>query len=270
MSAELWVGLTAPLVLALLQAATFLVARRIGRYNVVDGVWSLGFVLVALCGMAFGDGPLERRVLLLVLVSVWGIRLSWHMFRRTAGHGEDPRYTALLERHGNRPGVAATRIFLTQGLAQWFISLPLQVSAVAGPTRGPGWILLGAGVVVWAIGFVFEAVGDRQLARFRADPANRGKIMDRGLWAWTRHPNYFGDSCVWWGMWLIAAGAWPGALTVLSPVLMTYVLVQGTGARLLEQAMGERPGYRDYQRRTAYFLPRPPRSTQPHHPKRSS
>ncbi|MBL1077152.1 DUF1295 domain-containing protein [Nocardia sp. 2] len=258
-STALLVSGTAALALALLHIATFALARRLGRYNVVDVVWGLGFVLVALCAAVFGDGPASRRALLLILVSVWGIRLSLHMFRRTSGHGEDPRYTALLDRHGHTPGVAVRRIFLTQGLAQWFISLPIQVSAVAGPVRGVAWIAIAAGVLVWLTGFVFEAVGDRQLARFRADPRNRGVIMDRGLWSWTRHPNYFGDACVWWGLWLIAASAWPGPLTVLSPLLMTYVLVRGTGARMLEQAMRDRPGYREYQRRTAYFLPRPPR-----------
>lgn len=260
MSGQFWVvTLIAVAALAVLHAGTFAVARRLGRYNVVDVVWGLGFVLVAVCCAIVGDGSPVRRILLVGLSGVWGIRLSLHMFRRTRGHGEDPRYTALLDKHGHSPLVAARRVFLTQGLAQWFISLPIQVSAIAGPTRGPGWAAVVAGTLVWLVGFAFEAVGDRQLARFRADPANRGSIMDRGLWAWTRHPNYFGDSCVWWGLWLIAAAAWPGALTVLSPVLMTWVLVFGTGAHMLERVMGDRPGYREYQQRTAYFLPRPPR-----------
>ncbi|MBF6210051.1 DUF1295 domain-containing protein [Nocardia puris] len=249
--------------LAALQAVTFAVARRIGRYNVVDVVWGLGFVVVAALAALLGTAPVERRVLLLVLVAVWGLRLSLHMHRRTAGHGEDPRYTALLDRHGHSAGVVVRRIFLTQGLAQWVISLPLQVAAVTGPVSGVVRLLVVAGVLVWLIGFVFEAVGDRQLARFRADPRHRGTVMDRGLWAWTRHPNYFGDACVWWGLWLVAAAAWPGALTVFAPLLMTYVLVQGTGARLLEEHMAERPGYREYQRRTAYFFPRPPRRSRP-------
>ena len=120
-------------------------------------------------------------------------------------------------------------------------------------------VTLVAGVVLWVVGFVFEAVGDRQLRAFKADPANRGRIMDRGLWAWTRHPNYFGDATVWWGLWLIAASVWPGVLTVASPAIMTYFLVYATGARLLERSMSQRPGYPEYQQRTSYFLPRPPR-----------
>jgi steroid 5-alpha reductase family enzyme len=163
----------------------------------------------------------------------------------------------MLEKEGGNPTwVAVRKVYAVQGLALWFVSLPVQVSAAAGPGIP---LVAVAGILLWLVGFVFEAVGDRQLAAFKADPANRGKVMDRGLWAWTRHPNYFGDSSVWWGLWLIAASAWPGVLTVLSPVAMTYFLVFATGARLLEQHMAERPGYAAYQRRTSYFLPRPPK-----------
>ncbi|WP_067898341.1 DUF1295 domain-containing protein [Nocardia vaccinii] len=244
--------------LAVLQGATFAVARRMRRYNVVDVVWGPGFVLVAVIAALLGDGPLARRVLMLVLVAVWGLRLGWYIQRRTAGHGEDPRYARLLDQHGRSVWAVVSRIFVTQGVVQWIVSLPVQVAAAAGPVHGAGWIALVAGVPVWAVGLFFEAVGDRQMARFRADPDRRG-VMDRGLWAWTRHPNYFGDFCVWWGLWLIGAAAWPGVLTVFAPLIMSYLLIHGTGARLLEQAMRDRPGYREYQRRTAYFFPRPPR-----------
>ncbi|WP_420749737.1 DUF1295 domain-containing protein [Rhodococcus sp. O3] len=248
--------------LAVLQAGTFAVGRRIGRFNVVDVAWGAGFVYVAAVAAALGGGDPARRVLLLVLVALWGVRLTWHMHRKSAGKGEDPRYTALLNRAGGASvGIVVRKIFVTQGAAQWFVSLPIQVSAVAGPTRGLGTVALVAGVVLWVVGFVFEAVGDRQLRAFKADPANRGRIMDRGLWAWTRHPNYFGDATVWWGLWLIAASVWPGVLTVASPAIMTYFLVYATGARLLERSMSQRPGYPEYQQRTSYFLPRPPRRT---------
>ncbi|MET9490616.1 DUF1295 domain-containing protein [Nocardia sp. NPDC006630] len=258
------IALLSLLVLAVLQGITFVIARRIGRYNIVDVVWSLGFVLVALVAALFGHGALDRRLLLLGLVTVWGLRLSWHLHRKTAGHGEDPRYTQLLDRHGHAPAIALRRIFITQGLSQWVISAPIQVSATAGPTAGFGRFVVVAGILVWLLGFTFEAVGDRQLKQFRADPANRGTVMDRGLWAWTRHPNYFGDFAVWWGLWLIAASAWPGVLTIFAPLLMSYVLIQGTGARLLERYMGQRPGYREYQQRTAYFLPWPPHRARSH------
>ncbi|MBP1160454.1 DUF1295 domain-containing protein [Rhodococcus sp. PvR099] len=254
------VSVTGLLVLVLLQAATFAIGRRIGRYNVVDVSWGLGFVLVAVVAATVGGGDVTRRVLLVLLVAVWGLRLSWHMHVKSRGRGEDPRYEELLARSaGSRTVVVIRKIFLTQGAAQWFVSLPLQLSAVLGATHGPGVAVLGLGAAVWVVGFVFEAVGDSQLERFKAEPANRGRVMDVGLWAWTRHPNYFGDACVWWGLWLVAASVWPGPLTIASPVLMTYFLVYATGARLLEKSMSQRPGYAEYQARTGFFVPRPPR-----------
>ncbi|MBF6096489.1 DUF1295 domain-containing protein [Nocardia cyriacigeorgica] len=253
------VAVSSLIVLAAAQAVTYVIARRLGRYNVVDVTWGLGFVLVALVAALAGDGSAIRELVMLALVGVWGLRLSLHLYRRTAGKGEDPRYAALLDRHGHRPGVALRRVFLPQGLAQWVISLPIQVSATSDATAGAGWLVFGLGVLVWTVGLAFEAVGDHQLEAFRADPRNRGTVMDRGLWAWSRHPNYFGDCCVWWGIWLVAASSWPGVLTVIAPMAMTYVLVYGTGARLLERTMSQRPGYRDYQCRTAYFFPMPPR-----------
>lgn len=246
--------------LAILQGITMAIGHRIGRYNVVDVTWGLGFILVAVLALILGPGDSIRRWLLAILVTVWAARLARQMWVKSAGKGEDPRYTELLSRSGGHElGVVARKIFLTQGAAQWFVSLPIQVSAVLGPVRGWGVVVMVIGSALWLVGFVFESVGDAQLRRFKADRANRGEIMDRGLWSWTRHPNYFGDSAVWWGLWLIAAAVWPGVLTVLSPVVMTYFLVFATGARLLEQSMSTRPGYPEYQQRTSYFLPRPPR-----------
>ena len=157
---------------------------------------------------------------------------------------------------GNPTLVAIRKVYGIQGLSVWFVSLPIQVSAAAGD----GIVAVAVvGLLLWLLGVTFESVGDKQLKDFKADPSTKGKVMDRGLWSWTRHPNYFGDACVWWGIWLVAASAWPGVLTVLSPVAMTYFLVFATGARLLEKHMAQRPGYAEYQQRTSYFLPRPPR-----------
>ena len=147
------------------------------------------------------------------------------------------------------------KIFLIQAAATWFVSLPLQVSAVLGPTPTVLLPVFIAGVALWGVGVFFEAVGDHQLRRFKADPANKGTVMDRGLWAWTRHPNYFGDACVWWGLWLASIAGWISLVTVLSPVLMTYFLVYATGARLLEKHMMDRPGFREYCSRTSFFIP---------------
>ncbi|MBD8507636.1 DUF1295 domain-containing protein [Hoyosella sp. G463] len=245
------------LAVVVLMAITARIGFTLGRHNVVDVTWGLAFVVIAVVSAIAGTGEPARRIVVALLVSAWGLRLAWHLLQRTRGHGEDPRYAAMLESHGSgSPWVPLTRIYLTQALAAWFISLPIQVAAISdGPL---GWIAF-AGILLWIVGVLFESVGDHQLREFKADGANRGKIMDRGLWSWTRHPNYFGDACVWWGIFLIAADVWPGALTVLSPVVMTYFLVHATGARLLEKHMADRPGFREYQERTSYFVPLPPK-----------
>ncbi len=239
-------------------AITFAVARRIGRYNVVDVTWGLAFITVAAVSAIVGHGDLSRRLLLLVLVSIWALRLSGYIHRRSAGQGEDLRYADLLR--DATTGEVIRKVFLVQGFATWFISLPLQLSAVSGPTPRALQAITAAGVLVWLTGLLFETVGDRQLRVFKADPSHRGVVMDRGLWAWTRHPNYFGDATVWWGLWLITIAGWWSLATVFSPALMTYFLVSVTGARLTEKYMRGRPGFDEYQQRTSFFIPRAPRS----------
>jgi steroid 5-alpha reductase family enzyme len=249
-------GLSA-LTVVVLMGITAFAGRRAGRVSVVDTAWGLGFVLVASVAALVGDGVPWRRLLLLALVGAWGLRLAWHMHRRNAGKGEDPRYAEMLGRERGNPTVVAIRkVYAVQALALWFVSLPIQVSAAAGAGNAAVAVV---GVAVWLLGVTFEAVGDAQLSAFKANPDNTGKVMDRGLWSWTRHPNYFGDASVWWGLWLVAASAWPGVLTVLSPIVMTYFLAFATGAKLLERHLAQRPGYAAYQRRTSSFLPRPPR-----------
>jgi steroid 5-alpha reductase family enzyme len=242
---------------AVLITATALVSRAIGRVVIVDIVWGLGFVLVALVSALVGDTTI--RWWLLLLVACWGGRLAWHVGRRVlASSEEDPRYAALLE--GKPFSHAVVRVFLTQGAAMWFVSLPVQVAAATG--RG-GWEpLIWVGSLVWLVGLVFKSVGDQQLASYRAEPRDsRPQVMDRGLWRFTRHPNYFGDACAWWGIWLAGAGgSWWVLATVLSPVVMTFFLLFATGAKLLEKTMMQRPGYPEYAARTSMFFPLPPRS----------
>jgi steroid 5-alpha reductase family enzyme len=244
----------------LLVFATWLLALRIGRFNIIDVTWGLGFVTVALVALAWsiGYGDTTRRVLVAVLVSIWGLRLASYIAIRSRGKGEDPRYAAMLNRvDGSRARHALLSIYLTQAAGLWFISLPVQVAMFEERAVG---VLTWVGTAVWLVGFFFESVGDWQLHRFKADPANDGQVMDRGLWRYTRHPNYFGDATMWWGLYLIAAQQLPGALTILSPILMTYLLVAKTGKPLLEAGMAERrPGYRDYIERTSGFFPLPPR-----------
>jgi steroid 5-alpha reductase family enzyme len=250
---------TALVVVVALMVLVAVLARVTGRISVVDTVWGLGFVAVTLVSVLVGRlvadaGPDRdhRAWLLLALVTLWGGRLAWHIARRARGAGEDPRYEELM---GRGPGGIVRKVLLPQGAAIWFVSLPIQVTVVAG--GHVTWVLV-LGVALWLVGLVFEAVGDAQLATYKKDP-DRGPVMDRGLWRYTRHPNYFGDACVWWGIFLVSASAWPGVLTILSPVAMTFFLVFATGARLLERTMMQRPGYPEYAARTSMFFPLPPK-----------
>ncbi len=249
-------------VVAAVMAATFAIAVAQKKHRVIDVAWGLGFAAVALAAyrISAGHGDGGRRLLVATLTVIWGVRLAAHIARRAWGQGEDPRYAELLSRaKGSRDIYALRTVYLTQGAVMWFVSLPVQVACFERAPLGPlAWL----GTAVWLIGFGFEAAGDAQLARFKHDPANRSKVMDRGLWHYTRHPNYFGDACVWWGLYLIACDHWTGALTILSPVLMTYFLAFGTGKPLLEKGMAStRPGYVEYARRTSGFFPLPPRKS---------
>lgn len=241
-------------VAALAMTVTALASRRAGRVSVVDVTWGVALVLVA--AVAAVLEPTWRTGLLLGLVTLWGGRLSWHIYRRQRGHGEDPRYAKILD--GGGFGTAVRKVFLVQGVAIWFVSWPLQAAAVDDLDLP---VLVWVGAAVWLLGVVFESVGDAQLAAYKRDP-DRPPVMDRGLWGWTRHPNYFGDACVWWGLWLAGglSGGWlPGLVTLAAPAVMTYFLVFATGARLLEETMMQRPGYPEYAARTSMFVPRPPR-----------
>ncbi|MFJ6728303.1 DUF1295 domain-containing protein [Streptomyces sp. NPDC091281] len=238
---------------------TFAVAVRKGLHRIVDVAWGLAFTAVALATLvaSAGEGDDTRRYLVTALTAVWGVRLAVHIGRRGRGHGEDPRYEKMLAKAPGNPNLYALRmVYLLQGALVWLVSLPVQAAAyVSGPL---GWVAV-AGIVVWAVGLFFEAVGDAQLARFKADPAHRGRVMDRGLWSWTRHPNYFGDFCVWWGLYLFTCDALPAAaVSLVSPVVMSLLLTRGSGQRLLERHMADRPGYAEYVQRTSGFFPLPP------------
>jgi steroid 5-alpha reductase family enzyme len=252
------------LAVAAVLGATFLVALRLGRHSVVDVAWGLGFAAIAVAAFVASEGEGDGVVggAALVLTVVWGVRLAVHIGLRSRGAGEDPRYVELLGRAPGHPQLVALRkIYLTQGLVMWFVSLPVQVAMF---TQGETGLVTWLGVLVWLVGFVFESVGDLQLTRFRNDPSSAGQVLDTGLWRYTRHPNYFGDACVWWGLSLVAFSSWPGVLTVLSPVAMTWLLARGTGKPLLERDMASRrPGYADYVRRTSGFLPLPPKRPAP-------
>ncbi|MFF7442106.1 DUF1295 domain-containing protein [Streptomyces sp. NPDC008122] len=244
--------------------AAFAVAVRCGLHRIVDIAWGIAFAAVALTTwlLSAGHGDDRRRLLAWAATAVWGLRLAAHIAWRSRSHGEDRRYTALLDKaRGNRTWYALRTVYLAQAALVWLISLPVQAASYSSVPLNS---LAFCGIAVWALGLGFEAVGDHQLARFKQDPAHRGRIMNQGLWAWTRHPNYFGDSLVWWGLYLLACTSWQPALAVLlSPVLMTLLLTVGSGKRLLEKHMAHRPAYAAYATRTSGFLPMPPKKPAP-------
>lgn len=251
--------LSASIGIVVLMIGTWLVSLAIRNASIVDIVWGLGFVVVAWVVRAQGDTNTARQWLLVALTSVWGLRLTIHLYRRNHGEPEDYRYRAMRRRHGARfPIVSLATVFAFQGLMMWVVSLPVQLGQVSDtPDLG---VLAIIGVGIWVVGIFFESVGDLQLSRFRADPANEGTVMDRGLWRYTRHPNYFGDACVWWGLGLIAAETGLGAWGLIGSAVMTILLVRVSGAALLERSLRKRkPGYEEYIARTSSFVPRPPR-----------
>jgi steroid 5-alpha reductase family enzyme len=244
--------------LAALMLCAWLVSLRLRDVSIVDPVWGLGFVLVAWVAFALGDGDAGRRLLIALLTSVWGLRLAAHLVaRKLREPGEDFRYASMRRRHGTSFALRSLiTIFFLQGALVWVVSLSLQGGATGERALG-ALDLLGAGV--WAVGLAFEAIGDLQLTRFRADPASGGAVMDRGLWRYTRHPNYFGDLTVWWGLYVIAlaGGAW---WSIVSPLTMSLLLLRVSGKEHLERSLRKRrPGYDAYVARTSGFVPLPPR-----------
>lgn len=230
--------------------------------SIVDPFWGTGFVIVSWLAVGWNHAIDGRSLLLLALTNLWGLRLSAYLLLRNRRHGEDRRYAVMRAYWGQRfAWISLFTVFLLQGLILWFVSFPLQAAMTSAPVELQWYDCFG--MALWCAGFAFESIGDWQLARFKAHPANEGRVMDRGLWKYTRHPNYFGDFCVWWGMYLLAVpvGAW---WTIGSPMLMSILLTRVSGVTLLEGTIGNRrPEYADYQARTSSFFPWPPRQS-PH------
>jgi steroid 5-alpha reductase family enzyme len=232
----------------------------IGRGNVTfaDTLWPLFFPAMTATYIASAPALAERAYLLFFVLTVWATRLSVFVTLRNRGEPEDRRYRAI--RTANEPGFwlkSLYMVFAQQAILAWIISLPL-LGAVLGASP-LGWLDFSA-IALWLLGFAFQAIGDQQLAHFRADPANAGRVLETGLWRYTRHPNYFGEACIWWSYYLfaLAAGAW---WTIIGPVLTTFLLVRVGGVALLEKDIGERrAAYRDYALRTNAFFPGPPKA----------
>ena len=239
----------------------WMLSVRLEDASIADICWGLGFVLLAWLYCLVSPTLTPRSWLVALLVTLWGARLSWHIFRRNHGKGEDPRYQAMRASHA--PAFwwrSLFTVFWLQGALLWFVALPLLV-AVRAVQPATLTAVDGLGVVLFTVGFGFEVVGDYQLERFKADASNRGKVLDHGLWRYTRHPNYFGDATLWWGLYVIAAAVPGGWLTVLSPVLMTFLLMRVSGVTMLEEGLkASKADYRAYMGRTPAFFPWFPRA----------
>ena len=245
-------------IVALCFAALWLIAIRIRDVSFVDSWWALGMVVLAVASFVLTGPSSPRKLLLLGLCAAWGLRLGVYLLWRWRHHGPDRRYQTMAGKAQSERGVSFARwsltaVFALQGPLQFIVALPVQLGQLGGGAIGP----LGlAGAALAVLGIAFESIGDAQLVRFKADPANRERVLDSGLWRFTRHPNYFGDACVWWGLFLIAAESPIGLWSLPGPVLLTVLLTRWSGMPTIEGRMRrKKPGYEDYVRRTPAFVP---------------
>lgn len=240
----------------------WLISLALRDSSIVDPFWGAGFVTANWVYFALTPGGFPaRKWLISVLVTIWGLRLSLYLLWRNWGKGEDFRYQKFRQDAGEKWWWQSLfKVFLLQGLLMWLISAPL-LAAQFSPTPDRLALLDFVAVLVWAVGFFFEAAGDWQLARFRANPANKGQVLRTGVWRYTRHPNYFGDAAQWWAFYLVAAASLGGAWTLFSPILMTLLLLRVSGVTLLEKTLTTtKPGYKEYVESTSAFIPWFPRS----------
>ncbi len=248
-------------VIAICLFSLWVVSIRIRDASIIDIFWGPGFGIVALTTFYLADNPGPSGLLLMAFACLWSIRLGTHLAGRWLSHGrkEDARYVAMRNRAGPSFGRRSLiTVYGLQGALMWLVSMPLQIGIThsAGASFGA---LTAIGCIVFTFGFVVEALADAQLRDFKADPENQGRIMALGIWSWSRHPNYFGNACLWWGLFLIAADAPYGIFTILSPVLMTFLLLRVSGVALLERSMARsKPDYLNYQQSVNAFVPLPP------------
>lgn len=240
-------------------------SRLLQDVSIVDIYWGPGFVVIALITLAQAPILTLHNLILASMVCLWGLRLGFYMYGRWQKKAEeDPRYAAM--RRNRSPNFERSSlwvVFLLQAGIMWIVSAPIQLAIGSGSDTVNG-LLLGVGLALYALGMIFEVVGDAQLARFRSDPANNGRVMDKGLWSWTRHPNYFGDAAITWSFFLVAVSGVSGAVwTIFAPVIMTYFLLRVSGVALMERGLSKtKPGYADYAKRTSVFIPMPPKGIQ--------
>lgn len=251
-------NLTVTLVAVLLLWA---LSIRIRDASIIDLYYGIAMGVIAVVTFYYVNGNTTRHWLMLLLVLVWVLRFSLHIFSRNLGHGEDPRYTKLrswVKDEREFKWLTLKKVYLHQGVLIWLITMPVQF-AIGIPSQAPLGLLAWLGVGLFVIGFLFEAIGDWQLSVFKRTPVE-GKILDTGLWRYTRHPNYFGHACLWWGLFLIACEVPYGFLSFVGPLAINYYLINVTGMRILEKKMlKEKPAYAHYVQRTSGFVPALPR-----------
>jgi steroid 5-alpha reductase family enzyme len=250
------------LLIMIMMTLFWVVSIIVKNVSIVDLFWGLGFVLASGFYFLKTDGSDPRKIILIALVTIWGVRLSVYLAWRNIGKGEDFRYKQFRKNYGEKRywWISFFQTFLLQGILMWLISAPLLGAQYYGQNKPLG-IIDFIGVTLWVIGFCFEAGGDFQLALFKSDQTNKGKVMDKGFWRYTRHPNYFGDSAVWWGYGFLclASGSW---LPILGSILMTALIIRVSGVALLEKSLKEqKPQYKEYIEKTSAFLPWFPKKT---------
>lgn len=235
----------------------FIVSLILKRNDVADIAWGLGFVLLAWLSF-YLSGSEIRPVIINILVTVWGIRLGWHIFKRNLNKPEDYRYLAWRKEWKYFTLRSYLQVFMLQGVLLYLIALPILVIN-RSTESGIGW-MDGVGICIWLIGFYFETVGDWQLKNFIRDPGNKGRIMDRGLWRYSRHPNYFGEVIQWWGIFVVALSLQDGWMTIIGPVTITLLILFVSGIPLLERKYEGRNDFEEYKKRTSVFVPLPPKT----------
>ena len=251
--------LTAAITIAIVMVTTWIISLIIKNASIVDIVWGAGFAITSWVLAATVDGNSGRQNLLAVMVGLWGMRLALYLAKRNIGHGEDWRYKAMRKKKGKNFGIISlVTVFGLQGVLMWTVSLPVILgNAAKSPGVGPIAVM---GIMLWLVGLMFEAVGDYQLAKFKKDPTNATKVMDKGLWSLTRHPNYFGDALLWWGISIVGAETGSGVFGLVGPLVMTFFLLKVSGVPMLERSLSRRrEGYAEYVARTSGFIPRPPK-----------
>jgi steroid 5-alpha reductase family enzyme len=243
-------------VVMLLFTMVWAISVKLINASIVDPFWGLGFVLLSVYYHFNSAGDPSRKLIVLIASSLWGLRLFGYLFWRNVGKPEDYRYAQFRLHYGVERywWFSFFQVFLLQGLLLWMISSPLLTAQYFGVSKPIGLLDFTA-IFFWTVGFLFEAGGDYQLVKFKANPSNKGKVLDTGFWRFTRHPNYFGDACVWWGFALFSIAIeiyWP----ILSSVLMTFLLLKVSGVSLLERALKKhKPEYEEYSRKTPSFFP---------------